>query len=741
MMNNEIGDDNTKHSACITPELTRRQFVAGTAAGVVMAGLADAGGTLAANAAAPSGAGPVVLEDAHWHVTIDGATGALTSVGCKDTHWVIQRRPELGVSFRMLAPLPQRHDNFILGQQQRVAQIDKISAHQVRVHWNGLASEHAGILPIKFTATISLEVGELRFHATVENHSALAIETIDYPYIGDFSPPTPDSQMWLQHMWYGNLQWDEIYPAFGNEKGYWGVNCPTKTIEGKQCLFCLVQARRRGLYVGMDDPTQPYLLEYTFVQHPGVISGQNSLVPRQPEISGQAVHLDFRTCHFIYAQAHTAVKLAPVVMRGYDGDWHAGVDVYKKWRTTWFKPPHRPDWVKEVHSWTMLRMNTPVNDYSVRYTDFVQYGREYAANGVRAVQLVGWNKGGQDGGDPSLDTDPGLGTWQEFHDAITAVQAMGVKVILFGKLNWADLTTPRYAEQLYKYQCSDPYGIPYQQGGYSYITPPELAGISQHRRAVMDFLDPAYQEIALKEFQKILALGAAGWLWDEVCQHGPVDYNFASGHGYKPPGYIYAGDLPMARRLRAAADKVNPDFLFSGEGPQDWLAQYYAVSEAGVMGVPICQYLDGRLGLLAGVSGFDDRETLNMCLLLRLIIQYEPYYYKGRLSNFPLTLAYGKKIDALRRRYREFLWDGEFRDQLGVDVTARGPHRFSVFHAADGRRAVVVVNPDFDRAITATVKFPQSRRLTVATPEYPDTQSTNGVVRIAQRSAALVMEI
>ena len=31
------------------------------------------------------------------------------------------------------------------------------------------------------------------------------------------------------------------------------------------------------------------------------------------------------------------MKLAPIVMRGYKGDWHAGVDMYKEWRNTWFK--------------------------------------------------------------------------------------------------------------------------------------------------------------------------------------------------------------------------------------------------------------------------------------------------------------------------------------------------------------------------------------------------------------------
>ena len=101
--------------------------------------------------------------------------------------------------------------------------------------------------------------------------------------------------------------------------------------------------------------------------------------------------------------------------------------------------------------------------------------------------------------------------------------------------------------------------------------------------------------------------------------------------------------------------------------------QYYPVSETGVQGTPICQYIDSRDSfMLAGVSGFDDREMLNLCLLDRYLIEYEPYYYKGHITDFPLTLAYGKKIDALRRKYKAYLWDGTFRDTEvagDVDVT------------------------------------------------------------------------
>jgi len=63
------------------------------------------------------------------------------------------------------------------------------------------------------------------------------------------------------------------------------------------------------------------------------------------------------------------------------------------------------------------------------------------------------------------------------------------------------MTTGWAKTELYKYAATDPYGIPYEQGGYSYYTPVQLAGINNHRRYVMDFLDPAYRRIAVGEFE------------------------------------------------------------------------------------------------------------------------------------------------------------------------------------------------------------------------------------------------
>ena len=139
--------------------------------------------------------------------------------------------------------------------------------------------------------------------------------------------------------------------------------------------------------------------------------------------------------------------------------------------------------------------------------------------------------------------------------------------------------------------------------------------------------------------------------------------------------------MPLAAQLRAAADKVNPDFLFAGEGPQDWLMQYYPspISASTAGSTPVCRYIDPQAPLMVAVTGFDDREMLNLILLDRYIISYEPYNFKGHLTDFPLTLAYGKKIDALRRKYKAWLWDAEFRDTLGATITADGAPRYSVF--------------------------------------------------------------
>lgn len=690
----------------------------------------------------------VVLENAELTVAFDKGSGALTRMARKSTNWVVQRRPELGVSFRLLAPLPQQRANFVNGQKQTAAKVEKVSPNQVQIVWKDPVSQHGGVVPLTLTATATLEKGVLTFNATLENNSALTIETIDYPYFGDMNPPTREAPLVVEHMWTGALSGDEVYPHFSGPggSGYWGILFPTRTVNGDptfQTQFCLLQSTDQGIYVGVHDPALHYFSQFTFEQHPGVIDWNDNAVPRTDEISGLPVHLEFRVCHFVYAHPQSTVNLAPVVMRPYSGDWHAGLDVYKEWRTTWFATPMIPAWTRDVHSWLQLQIDGSEQDYSIPYRELVKYGMECAENGVAAIQLVGWQRGGQDGGEPRLDTDPGLGTWEELHDAIAQIQAKGVKMILFAKPVFADMSTDWYKTELHQYECVDPYGNKYESGSYGYNTPPSLTGIDRRRRAIMDVCCQKYRDIATHEFEKILALGAQGWLFDEVMQHNGVAYNFSADHGYTPPGFLFGSDIPLVKQFRAAADKVNPEFLFSGEGPGDWLMPYYVLGyyRIGAGTRHALRYIDPQAPLMAAVRGVNARDEVNLALAYRYIIEYEPYNFKGHVADFPLTLEYGKKVDALRRRHREFVWDGEFRDTLGATVDADGEHRYTVYVAKSGKRAVVVVNLEQGKGISAKVTLANAAQLSLATPENPERQPTMGEISIPARSAAVVMEV
>ena len=73
-------------------------------------------------------------------------------------------------------------------------------------------------------------------------------------------------------------------------------------------------------------------------------------------------------------------------------------------------------------------------------------------------------------------------------------------------------------------------------------------------------------------------------------------------------------------------------------------------------------------------------------------------------------------------------------------MTADGSHRYSVFVTTGGKRAVVVVNQEFDRAITAQVELPHPAVLLAVSPEQPEALPTTGTLQIPARSAAVLME-
>ena len=171
----------------------------------------------------------------------------------------------------------------------------------------------------------------------------------------------------------------------------------------------------------------------------------------------------------------------------------------------------------------------------------------------------------------------------------------------------------------------------------------------------------------------------------------------------------YANDNHLIERFHRLSDPVRSDFCFAGEAIYDWEFATYHLSyfrTESTQHVPWHRYLRPEGAIMTAITGFDDREMVAQCLLYKYIISYEPFNFKGRPEDYPLTLEYGKKMDTLRAKLRRWFWDGEFRDTQGASVTGadgKPHHPYTVFSPKDGGAPGLVI-ANFDAKNTVELK-------------------------------------
>jgi hypothetical protein len=159
---------------------------------------------------------------------------------------------------------------------------------------------------------------------------------------------------------------------------------------------------------------------------------------------------------------------------------------------------------------------------------------------------------------------------------------------------------------------------------------------------------------------------------------------------------------------------------------------------------PFGRYIDPFAPMSVAVTGFDDRQMINACLLYRFAMSYEPRDFHGELDEMPSTMTYGRLVDDFRRKYRDWVWDAEFRDILGAKVLADGkPHgAYTVFRRKDGLRGVAIANmSDTDPIVCAVdIENFKSSKLNYASPEATELKPWPGRVELAPGFAVLVLE-
>ncbi len=676
-------------------------------------------------------------------------SAALVGLTHKHTGWDLIRRAELGLSFRLQVPKPDQEANFVLGETQTVSAV-KLSEDGTAVtfRWDALTDESGESLDIAFTSRVSLSDEGLRFEAEVRNDSQYPVDVVAYPCVGDITRSSEDRKLQDHSVAWESLVSQELMPKFPNAKGYWGTYNPTVTTASTNGnLFTLLAEDDRGFYFGVHETTNREMVHWFYEYKPGYRDFYEKTLPDGDEIAGQAARMEMMMQHFTFIAPGSTYSISPCVIQPYTGGWQAGIDVYRQWRKTWFKAPRRPAWLDEVHSWLQIQIYSAGDRANFRYADLPEIARECKEYGIKAIQVTGWAEGGQDRGNPSHSIDPALGTLKELQDAIAECEEMGVKVILFTKWTWIDASSDWFTRgDAFKHTAKNPFGQHYPAGGYQYYSYTQLAGLNTRPLIPTCTASPEWRKIAEDEFRKVLETGTPGMLFDECQHHGSASYCFDPDHDHPTPAYLYGYDVELARGFKKLSDEKNPDFLYSGELCYDLqMQEYHLIYNRFEQGhVPGYRYLDPNAQIMMFAPGFDDRNQINKHLEYRYILSYEPYHFKGRPSDAPKTIEYGRMVDDLRRKYRNFLWDGEFRSHLGATVTidSEKSDDFSVFRDREsGKRAVVICNIDDQKTVRAGVQMDDGNAdLLMATPEVPEAQPACGEIGVPPRSVVVLME-
>jgi hypothetical protein len=281
-------------------------------------------------------------------------------------------------------------------------------------------------------------------------------------------------------------------------------------------------------------------------------------------------------------------RTPPAVLAATDGDWHRGLEAYRRWLDTWYRPlsPRKP-WFREVFNfrqrflWTQDPLyNT--RDGTLQLNRAIEEARQ-EFGGIDYLHLFDWGNCGRYGriygrtGDYS-PYDYLLGGQESLRKAIAAVQAQGVPVGLYiegylleerGKLG---RTSGRQLQSI----GPDGKGRYWPDSSEMFM----CAGGKQ------------WQEVQASTYAaKVRELGVDGMYLDEYGFAGENQDCWSPNHGHAVPSYAVTAERDCTRIVRRRIDAARRNLaLYSEESPVDVTSQYqdgsFTYAMASAQGTP-----------------------------------------------------------------------------------------------------------------------------------------------------------
>jgi hypothetical protein len=668
----------------------------------------------------------ILLDNGRVYIEIEPEHGRIARFGHRPLGIDLVREPHLAENFRLLVPLPYWRGHYIYGREQRLADAQiAASGHDATLTWAGLVSRQ-GNFDIMVRLRIALAEDDARFTLELENRSGLVVEEALVPALGGLANREEQDDWRLHHStWAGT---GEEWPLFREFPGtYLGPAEPIwfriyATNMTMPWLDAYDARRRRGVMLANLDPAPGGALSMAYAQLSPCTTyrGKTQYWPDPAEAGETPVGLTLAWACFPFLAPGGRWESPPVVAHFHHGTWYAAADYYRAWfdRTMPVPVDKRGSWLAEQDAWQSTIISYPEDTIGYRFSDLPKLAAAAHEAGIGVLQIDGWDIGGIDRDYPRYTPDPRLGSADDLRAALTASRELGVQTLLFANLQWANVETDWYRQELHRYAVQDPRGFARNSMGWEYHTLLGLANQCESRMVQVNPAHPEFRRIILDQLAHIVDLGAAGTQIDKLGGTWGIDYNPALP--LPRDRSLMQGAWETLREFLTEARARNPDFCLASETHWDRAIPFADASYSRFFSaehLPTIGYTFPEYRQSCCITGHYDYSMVNNCLRYGHIVNVEARCLHGSAADAPKLAAYVREALRLRRSLWEVLWHSRVVEPDGVeqrgDEVLYGLHRsrttggsaLVLNHLARETRTAVISLPG-ETAETVTVHRP-----------------------------------
>jgi Domain of unknown function (DUF6259) len=591
---------------------------------------------------------------------------------------VTERR--LCENFRVLLPLPHRRGHYIFGrgQELRRAGING-EATEATLEWSGLHSEE-GTFDLDVSLRVRLAGDEVLFNVSVENRTAFIVEEVLCPAMGGVDGREVPGDWRLHHPnWVGvGVEW----PVFAEFPGsYLGPAAPVWFAcypRGMSMPWLDLYDRSRGVGAMLADlderPAGAMSMAFAQLFPCTVWRGGRQVWPSRREAGDEPVAMTLGWARFPFVAPGAKWESGPVCLCFHEGTWWEAARHYRRWfdRVMPIGVDKRRSWLAREDAWQSTIISYP--------------------EGIRVLQLDGWHRGGIDRNYPDYRPDPRLGSEADLRSAIKRCQEMGVRVLLFANLQWANLETDWYRSELQAYAVKDPRGLERNSVGWEYHTLLGLANQCEPRMVMMDPSHEGFSQIIREQLESTIKLGADGLQIDKLGSGFAMDY--APGLPFGPDEAVMKGSWAVLEGLYGG---LSSGVALASESHWDRAMPFVDASYARFFSedhLPTTAVTFPEFRQTSCVVGAYDRAMVNNCIRYGHIVNLEMRCLHGDASDAPDLAGYVREVLALRRQLSPVLWDSRLveAEEAGVEIDADEALHWSVHRSTGSPGGAVVLN-------------------------------------------------